>query len=122
MVVLEENKPWAKFLLPFSFSQISQSSTTRRTSAFMVGQSEIVASQRGEYFGVGYVLEIVVVLRDKSVAKGRQDKNARRKVGGFEDGQAIAGGERVGVKRGQEIWFGDLGVFPFVERGENRRG
>ena len=81
-----------------------------------------MARQRGENFGVGYVLEIVVVLRDESVAKGRRDKNARREVSGFEDCQAIAVGERVGVERGQEIGFRELGAFPFVERGGNRRG
>ena len=78
--------------------------------------------QRGEDFGVGHVLEVCVVLRDESVAEGGRDENARRKVGGFEDCQAISVSERVWVQRGQEIGFGELGAFPFVERGGNMRG
>ncbi len=78
--------------------------------------------ERGENFRVRDVLEVVMVLGDESIAERRGDENAGREVGGFENREAIAIGERVGVETGQKISFEFLRLFPCVEGGGNERG
>ncbi len=50
------------------------------------------------------------------------DKNAGWEVGGFEDRETVAIGERVRVETGQEISFEFLRLFPCVEGGGNEHG
>ncbi len=75
------------------------------------GRPVKMTRQRGKNFGVGDVLQVVVVLRDENVAERGRDENARREVGGFEHSETIAVSDRVRVEGVQE-----------VEGGGNRRG
>ena len=76
-----------------------------------------MASQRGKDFGMGYVLKVVVVLSDELALERGWDKDARGEIGGFENGEAIYGSERVGVQVLEKSRGRLLGVFPFVEGG-----
>ncbi len=51
------------------------------------------------------VLQVVVVSGDENVAKRGRDENARRKIGGFEDGETVAIRELVRVEEGQKVGF-----------------
>ncbi len=77
----------------------------------------VVASQGGKDFGVGYVLEVGVVLTDELCLVRGWDQNARGEVGGFENGEAVDGRERVGVQGLKEIGCVLLCVFPFFQSG-----
>ncbi len=67
---------------------------------------------------MGDVLEVGVVLAYELVAKRRRDKNARREVSVFVDGETVATSERVRIKGLKKVEFGVLSVFPV----SNRRG
>ena len=66
---------------------------------------------------MGDVLKVVVVLSDELALERGWDENARGKVGGLEDGEAIDGGKRVWVKFLEKSRVRMLGVFPFIESG-----
>ena len=76
-----------------------------------------MASQGGENFGMGYVLKVVVVLSDELALERGWDDDARGEVGGLENGEAIDGGQRVGVQFLEKGRGRLLCVFPFVKGG-----
>ena len=76
-----------------------------------------MASQRGKDFGVGDMLKVVMVLSDKLALERGWDENARGKVGGLEDGEAIDGGKGVWVEFLEKGRVRLLGVLPFIKSG-----
>jgi hypothetical protein len=70
-----------------------------------------VPGERDKNFRVGDVLKVGVVLADELGSKRRGYKNARREVGAFIDGEAIAESERVGVEGLKKFGFIVLRVF-----------